>query len=130
MPGTDYHIYRFDTGEIVSAGKTKFLDDVHVPEGCRLATGQARPNADYHSEGSVLERPSISGPSVATIRADGTDEVVFTDLPKGCQVRVDEEEAFIVDDGSLSFTTKWPGIYIVVLSAFPHKDHRCKIIAT
>lgn len=130
MPGTDYHIYRLDTGEIVGNGRTKFLDDVRVPDGCRLAQGRAEPSNHYCLDGAVTVRPVVVGPKKAEINADGLDSVTFTNLPADCQAAIDEDDPFTVSDGELIFTTRTPGTYCLRLEKWPAQPHKAIIIAT
>ena len=55
------------------------------------------------------------------IKADGTELVKFSKLPKPCKVQVNGED-YQVKDGVFEWGTRLPGVYVVRVVAFPFLD--------
>ena len=50
-----------------------------------------------------------------TVTADGTSEIVLSNLPVPCTVIIDNENSVIVEDGSLEFSADIAGSYSIVV---------------
>ena len=112
------------------------LADIQTPEPeeAGIVFEQTDPETQYvdTATGTVVERPT---PEYVldkdTVIADGVDQAQVTGLPIPAYVYVNGPVAdqFQVDDGSLALTFDEPGVYTVVIAAFPYQDYEVEIIA-
>lgn len=70
----------------------------------------------------VENRPTINGAvSKNPFVADGVDTSCISGLPKPCIVLF-EGEQYLTEDGVFEFTTDVPGIFQVIVQAWPYLD--------
>ena len=63
-----------------------------------------------------------------TMVSDGVDSIIISGIPIGTVVSVDGEN-YVVDDGIIKLTVKFPGVYKVKLSGFPYLDKIIEVTA-
>lgn len=88
------------------------ISEMYPDEAFLQVDADTNAATQYVSEGEVAERAALTATwNAETVPADGS-EIVLSGLPAPCTVYIDEE-AVIVDDGSLEFSADTPGEYNV-----------------
>jgi len=105
------------SGEIT--GVYDYTPDISFAEVSEMYSGKSfvqagfdvNPETQYILDGEVGMRAALTATwSAETVAADGITEIVLSALPVPCTVYIDEE-AVLVDDGSLEFSADTPGEY-------------------
>jgi hypothetical protein len=117
------------SGEIT--GVYDYTPDISFAEVSEMYSGKSfvqagfdvNPETQYILDGEVGMRAALTATwNAETVPADGS-EIVLSGLPVPCTVYIDEE-AVLVDDGSLEFSAGVPGEYNVRVNeaAFLEKE--------
>jgi hypothetical protein len=115
--GSNFVVYNTD-GKIVRVGYCPSNDvSLQAKENETVMETEDVINSRTHyvSNGQITERTELSSSwNAETVAADGTTEIVLSDLPVPCTVYVNGDEV-TVDDGSLEFSTSDSGFYHVAI---------------
>lgn len=76
----------------------------------------------------VKLKPTIPPVDDTTIKADGSDTVTVTGLPKPIVVKVDETE-YEIKDGKIVFATTDAGVYNFIIDQWPYMPWTMKVTA-
>jgi len=130
---SQYYTYVTATGRIYSRGysenpqfKAVFNPELTVVEGFADAKSQ------YFDlvEGILKDKTELSLTiDKTTLTADGTDSVNISGIPVGT-IYWQSDVTFVVDDGSLIFTTDVANTYLLEFHSIEHFDVEVTLVAT
>ena len=73
-------------------------------------------DSHWVNEGTVEAKADFNAAwDSETVTANGTSEIVLSNLPVPCTVSVDNESSVIVEDGSLEFSADIAGSYSIIV---------------
>lgn len=114
-------VYDYVTGEILRTCKTA-NPKMQAGPGERTLLGVANDETQYVDvvRRVVADKPPIQPVfSKPAVLADGIDELVLSNLPKPCTVRILGDK-IIVKDGVLELSIDQPGRYRIIMTAACH----------
>jgi hypothetical protein len=120
--------YLADTGKItrmVSATSEENLN-LNKRDGFSYISGESFGTIQYVNNNVIVSRPTFDvKTNKTTIKADGIDEIVFSDLPSGenkISLYVAVNDSWIENNSSFSLTVNMPGQYRMLIQQWPYQD--------
>lgn len=131
-------VYDADTGRILFCTAHTRPEDMQVFSRANneiVMEGTFFDNEYYVVEHEAVPRPALLSDTMISIKADGVDEFVISDVPAGTVITIKPPGkdwiVDTVDDGEYVFTTMEPNRYgLEVLPPFPYKHQTGEIHAS
>lgn len=125
MRQVNFVVYSTETGEVLRSGSCMEIDMENQARGEAEAVleGVGGDLTHFVEHGKLKRRPILPKFDKAQIRADGKDEAVCRDLPKGTKIFIDDEEYPTGDLKVARISTDIPGVYRVRLKCWPYMEY-------